>query len=249
MKHLKELPPFQYFGSVDSQDIDLVFFVESLPPTIADCAALCADFSEQYEALFYVDKKINSNLAILENEVLIDAFKGNTDELNNALFATYHLHSQAYPNHIERLLPRDLDLKFLRAARSILSLLTKTDKRAESKIALRGDIQLKMNTLETIDLTKVDWSNSKTDIVDIKKILAFQIGQSLALFCEKEVYTKREIGLIFPQLNPYLNRELTTDFEDLQSHLIHFINALKSIIPTIKSGFDYKYSLSTDYAD
>ena len=217
-----------------------------MPPTIADCAEKCALFSDKYAGLFNTNKKenkkINSNLAIINNGVLIDAFKGNTDELNNALFLTYHLHSQDYPNQIKRLLTRDLDLKFLRAARSILSLLTKTNKRAESKIALRSDIQLKVNTLEIIDLTKVDWSNSKMAIVDIKKMLAFQIGQSLALFCEKEVYTKREIGLIFPQLNPYLNRELNTNFNDLQKHLIHFINALKSIIPTIKSGFDYKYT-------
>jgi hypothetical protein len=246
MKHLKELPPFQHFGSIDSQDIDLVFFIELMPPTIADCAEKCALFNDKYAELFNTNnkenKKINSNLAIINNGVLIDAFKGNTDELNNALFLTYHLHSQDYPNQIKRLLTRDLDLKFLRAARSILSLLTKTNKRAESKIALRSDIQLKVNTLEIIDLTKVDWSNSKMAIVDVKKMLAFQIGQSLALFCEKEVYTKREIGLIFPQLNPYLNRELNTNFNDLQKHLIHFINALKSIIPTIKSGFDYKYT-------
>jgi hypothetical protein len=99
-----------------------------------------------------------------------------------------------------------------------------------------------MSTLETIDLSAVDWSSSKMDITDVKKMLAFQIGQALALFCEKEVYTKRDIGLIFPTLIPYLNRELNTDFNDLQIYLTQFIAALRAIIPTIKSDFDYKYT-------
>jgi hypothetical protein len=243
MKHLKELPPFQYFGSVDSQDIDLVFFVEALPPTIADCAALCADFSAQYAALFDADKKINSNLAIVEKGVLIDVFKGNTDELNNALFITYYLHRQKYPRVIKRLLVRDLDLKFLRSSRSILSLLTKTAQREAVKNALRGDIQLKLSTLETIDLTKLNESNIKIRLVDAKKMLAFQIGQTLALFNRREVYTKSDIALIFPELTPYLNREKGTDFTVLQSFLGQFNGALKDILPTIKSQFEYKYPL------
>jgi hypothetical protein len=242
MRHLKDIPIFQAFGSEDSQDIDLVFFVEIMPNSIAECAEKCALLSAQYAALFNSEKKVNSNLVIIKNGALIDAFKGNTDEVNNALFLTYHLHEQYYPNQIQRLLLRDLDLKFLRASRSIISLLTKTPQRAMIKDALRGGISLKMNTLETVYLCAVDWSSSKMDISDVKKMLAFQIGQTLALFCEKEVYTKREIGLIFPTLNPYLNRELNTDFKDLQIYLTQFIAALKTIIPTIKSEFDYKYS-------
>jgi hypothetical protein len=242
MRHLKEIPIFQTFGSEDSQDIDLVFFLDIMPNSIADCAAKCALLGEEYKALFNSEKKVNSNLVLIKNGVLLDAFKGNTDELNNALFLTYHLHTQYYPNQIQRLLLRDLDLKFLRASRSIISLLTKTPQRAIMKEALRGGISLKMNTLETIDLCTVDWSSSKMDSVDVKKMLAFQIGQTLALFCGKEVYTKRDIGLIFPILNPYLNRELNTDFKDLQDYLTQFIAALKTIIPTIKSEFDYKYS-------
>ena len=243
MKHLAELPPFQYFGSGDSQDIDLVFFIETMPLTITECADKCAIFSESHQMLFVSEKKVNSNLVILRGGILTDTFKGNTDELNNALFLTYHLHQQYYPNHIKQLLPRDMDLKFLRAARSILSFLTKTAQREEIKKALRGDIFLKLEVLEKIELSDIDWSNTKMSILDVKKSLAFQIGQTLALFCEQEVCTKTEIGLIFPQLKPYLNRELETDFIDLQSSLVHFTNALKSKISTMKSRFEYKYQI------
>ena len=136
-----------------------------------------------------------------------------------------------------------MDLKFLRAARSILSFLTKTAQREGIKKALRGDIILKLKVLEKIELSDIDWSNTKMSILDVKKSLAFQIGQTLALFCEQEVYTKTEIGLIFPQLKPYLNRELETDFIDLQSSLVHFTDALKSKISTMKSRFEYKYQI------
>jgi hypothetical protein len=227
MKQLKDIPIFQTFGSEDSQDIDLVFFLEFMPNSIAECAEKCAVLSAQYDTIFNSEKKVNSNLVINKNGVLIEVFKGNTDEVNNALFLTYPLHTQYYPNQIQRLLPRNLDLKFLRAARSILSLLTKTPQRTMIKEALKGDISLKMNTLEIIDLCTIDWSNSKMDIVEVKKMLAFQIGQTLALVGEKEVYTKRAIGLIFPQLMPYFNRELNTNFNELQIYLTQFIVELR----------------------
>ena len=245
MKYLKELPPFQHFGSMDSQDIDLVFFIDVLPSTIVECAEKCVIFSDKYAELFNTNKKvnkpINSNLAIVNNGVLIDVFKGNLDELNNALFLTYYLHPQKYPRAIKRLLIRDLDLKFLRASRSILSLLTKTDQREAIKNALRGTIQLKLSTLETIDLTVLKEDNTKIKLIDVKKMLAFQIGQTLALFYRKEVYSKNDIALIFPELKPYLNREKNTDFNDLQSYLMQFNDALKTIMPNIKSQFEYKY--------
>lgn len=229
MCYLRNLPPFQHFGSMDSEDMDIVFFVDILPPTIADCAAKCADLSVRYATLFSAEKKVNANLAVVENEVVVDVFKGNVDEVNNALFSTYHLHSQYYPSQIKRFLPRDLGLKCLRVARSILSLLTKTAEREAIKNALRGDICLKMSVLHTIDLRYIDWPNSKMPIVDIKKMLAFQIGQSLALFEGKEVYTKSDIGAIYPALKPYLNRELNTNFTDLQSYLVRFNAAVSGL--------------------
>jgi hypothetical protein len=241
MTYLKELPPFQHFGSMDSQDIDLVFFIDTLPSTIVECAEKCLAFNAQYAALFEPIKKLNSNLIVVNQGVIKDAFKGNLDELNNSLLLTYHLHPQYYPNAIKRFLERDVDLKFLRASRSILSVLTKTRHRTAVKNALKGAISLKLNTLENIDLTTIDWSNSKMALEDIKKMLAFQIGQTLALFCGQEVYTKNDIALIFPKLKPYLNREKNTGFNDLQSYLMQFNAALKTIITTIKSDYEYKY--------
>jgi hypothetical protein len=237
------LPSFQYFGSGDSKDLDMIFFIDKIPPTIAEAAAKCAELSELYQTLFASDKTINCNLAIVQNGVLMDSFKGNLDELNNSLMLTYDLHAQVYPNHITKRLIRDVDLKFLRAARSILSHLTKTQHRTIVKNALKGDISLKYNVLEIIDLNNLDWSTAKLDIVEIKKALAFQIGQTLALWNGQEIYTKKEIGLAFPLLKWYLERQPKTDFKDLQTVLDAFTSALKAKMTNMKSGYEYKYQV------
>ncbi len=235
------LPTFQYFGSSDSKDLDIIFFVDEIPPTIVEAAAKCAALSEMYQTLFASDKAINCNLAIVQNGVLTDSFKGNLDELNNSLLATYDLHVQVYPNPITKRLIRDVDLKFLRASRSILSHLTKTQHRIMVKNALKGDILLKYKVLEIIDFNNLDWSNAKLDLLEIKKALAFQLGQTLALWNGQEIYTKKDIGLVFPLLKPYLERQPTTDFKDLQTCLVAFTSALKAKITNIKSGYEYKY--------
>jgi hypothetical protein len=236
------LPPFQYFGSSDSKDLDIIFFVDKIPPTIAEAAAKCAALSETYQTLFATDKIINCNLAIVQNGVLIDSFKGNLDELNNSLMLTYDLHAQAHPNPITKRLIRDVDLKFLRAARSVLSHLTKSQHRIIVKNALKGDIWLKHKVLEVIDLNDLDWSNAKLDSLEIKKALAFQIGQTLALWNGKEIYTKKEIGLAFPILKPYLDRQPNTDFKDLQNALVLFTCALKNKMKNMKYRYEYKYN-------
>jgi hypothetical protein len=237
------LPTFQYFGSSDSKDLDIIFFMDKMPLSVAESAAKCAELNKLYPTLFPTDKIINCNLAIVQNGILIDSFKGNLDELNNSLLLTYDLHVQAYPNHITKQLVRDVDLKFLRASRSILSHLTKTQHRIIVKNALKGDIHLKYNVLQKIDLNNLDWSNAKLDIVEIKKALAFQIGQTLALWNGQEIYTKKDIGIAFPTLKPYLDRQPNTDFDDLQNALIEFTIALKEKLTDIKSGYEYKFKI------
>jgi hypothetical protein len=235
------LPNFQYFGSSDSQDIDILYFIAQLPSSISESAALIASFSAMYKTEFPTVKPINGNLAVCENGRLKTTFKGNLDELNNALFLTYHLHEQVYPNHIERLFVRDVNLKFLRACRSILSYLTKTEQRLMIKEALKGDVQLKCNVLKIIDLRMINFENTKMSLVDIGKGIAFQMGQSLALQQGQELYSKKEIAVFFPILKPYLERKENQNFDDLQAFLQHFIAGLEKQLPEMSFGFEYEY--------
>src|SRR6218665_1710589 len=99
-KILKMKPPiYQIFGSENSLDVDLVFFIEKMPETIAGKLALSKELSQSIDS-FFPGKEINANLAICKNGHLTEVYKGTTDELNNALFYTYDFHKQNQKNQI-----------------------------------------------------------------------------------------------------------------------------------------------------
>ncbi len=231
------LPPYHYFGSQNSQDIDVVFFVSKMPKSINDCAVLVKELCEILAKKKKHSKKVNGNLAILENGTLIEVFKGTVDELNNALFYTYNFHKQDYSLKIITLIERDINLKFLRCARMILSFFTKSKYRYEIKKALNGDIDLKFEILKNRNLFELIEQND----VDLKKILAFQIGQAMALDNGIELYSKDEIGNHYITLKPYLNRELRTSMEDLNIHLSMFLDKLIVKKASMDIKIEYKF--------
>ncbi len=95
--------------------------------------------------------------------------------------------------------------------------------------------------MKIIDLAKMDFRNTKMSFVDIGKGLAFQMGQTLALQQGQELYSKKEIALFFPILKPYLERNETQSFNDLQDFLQLFITGLEKQLPFMPFGFEYKY--------
>lgn len=233
-------PIYQIFGSENSLDLDLVFFIEEMPETILEKLSLSKKLSESIKS-FYPEKQINANLAVQKNGHLIEVYKGTTDELNNALFYTYQNHSQKFDNQITKLLVRDVDLKFLRSTRMILSFLSKTKYRPLIKNALKGDLDEKIQALEKIDLKDIgSFGKNINDLNSIKSI-TFQLGQAISLHDGKELYTKNEIAREFPDLRKYLLREENTDFENLQKWLLNFIVILKNRSFQMKNKEEYKY--------
>ncbi|MBL0287093.1 MAG: hypothetical protein IPQ19_06650 [Bacteroidetes bacterium] len=147
---MNTIPIYQIFGSQNSLDIDVVFFVDKIPDTINNAANLCKQYSELLISTSDKNKKTNANLAVVQNGNLQDVFKGTVDELNNALFYTYALHEQKHVNQITKLSVRDINLKYLRCARMILSFLTKTTYRGIIKQALNTNIQTKLEVLKIL---------------------------------------------------------------------------------------------------
>jgi hypothetical protein len=106
---------------------------------------------------------------------------------------------------------RDLDAKYQRAARVILSFYSRTTHREGVKQALRGDFKAKCAMLSRLDFSvPVDFGKQATPEVDIYKSIAFQLGQSLALAEGVELYTKEDIVLHFPVFATVLRREPIT---------------------------------------
>lgn len=182
-------------GSEDSTDVDVIYVFDALPD-IADCKRFCDGNGNE-----------NGNIIVVKNGVVESAFKGSVDEVNNALFYTYPLHSQEFPLIIQRPVERDVMLKDIKVVRKILSSFSRTQFRCAIKESLRNGWEKRLNTLKNLDYNSIDFSSiPKTSKEDLLKTLAFQIGQAIALHERVELYTKREIAQYFTELRDYLYR-------------------------------------------
>jgi len=218
---------YQIFGSKSSVDVDVCFFVEDLFSINKnhEKVNVCIENSG-----IQSNKKINANLAILRNGIVVDCFKGEKDELNNALFKTYNLHDQKFENHITKLVDRELDLRVQRCTRSLVSYFTRTVLREEAKKALKGSLRAKIDFLTKIDLNNFTDFGKHGSIIEVYKTIAFQLGITLALFDGIELYTKESIIEQYPELKLYVLRE-TSNPEFLNEFIKQFVlKARKQII-------------------
>lgn len=204
-------------GSADSTDVDVVYVVDVLPDA-AECKKFCSE------------KEENRNVMTVADGIVTACYKGTPDELNNSLFRTYGLHEQTCPLIVTREVERIVPIKIVRAMRIILSHLSRSQFRPEIKEALRGSWRQRMRVLLTIisRMEEINFStlNKNMTAEDIKKIIAFQTGQTLALINGRELFTKREIADEYPELELYLYRQKDSDVwnlkmavNDLYSHL------------------------------
>ena len=204
--------------------MDVIYVVDELP-SLQECKTFCSD------------KEENRNLITVENGIVTSVYKGTPDEVNNALLDTYKLHEQEYPLLVERKVERDVHIKAIRAVRCILSHLSRSMFRPEIKNALRGSWSVRIETLQMIydHFDEIDFDSLQNNMSgdDVKKLIAFQIGQVLALTDFVELYTKSEIASYFTDLKPYLYRN-STDNENLKRYLFIFIHCL-----TKNNMFDY----------
>lgn len=210
---------YQVFGSSSSIDLDIVFFVDELK-SIDENHIKVADLIKNTR--FETDKKINGNLAIVHEGVIINCFKGTPDELNNSLFETYYLHQQPFESLVTRMVDRNLDLKMERCARTIVSYFTRTHLRIAAKEALRSNLKTKLDFLQTIKFNQFNDFGKHGAPIEIYKSIAFQLGQTLALMDDLEVFTKESIAVAYPTLEDYLMRKQTSTFK-LQEALEYFV--------------------------
>ena len=149
---------------------------------------------------------------------------------------TYHLHPQTDELLVTRELERCVPLKLVRAVRILLSYMSRTHYRPQVKPALRGTWTDKLNMLDKIDLTTVDFNafhKGEHNRADILKTYAFQIGQVIGLLHNPriEVYTKSEIAekKISEQLKPYLYREDNTDLNFLNDCIRFVVELIRNV--------------------
>lgn len=224
-------------GSSDSTDVDTYYVVDE-ELSFQDAKSFCDSY--KYE---------NANVLTIKDGIVSSCYKGTIDECNNSLYVTYPLHHQNYPLMIERMVSRDLGLKYIRAVRIILSHLSRTFERTRVKEALRSQSFLdKVKCLNSIDFSTIDFSGQIGHMTseDTLKVIAFQFGQALGLAHDKELYTKRSIANQYPNLYPFLYREKNYDIEalnnvknELCTYLSVIVNEEKDGIVTFANGNQY----------
>lgn len=203
--------PFVTLGSEDSRDIDNLYLFSSMP-SLQECKEFCDK------------KKDNRNIAVVENGVVRECYKGTPDELNNSLFYTYSLHKQDFENPISRPVNRIVPLKVFRALRVVLSHLTETFLREKIKFALRSrDFEQRRKSLEEVDFIELDLSR------DYLKTIAFQLSQANALISGKELYTKTELRQRFPELEQLLSRGNNPELEALNKHRDLLLESMEKV--------------------
>ena len=204
-------------GSSDSTDIDIVYVLDYLP-NMLECKAYCDGKGNK-----------NGNIIVIKDGIVVETFKGCVDEVNNGILRTYPLHKQEYPLLITRQVKRDVILKDVRVVRKIVSAFSRTEHRKIIKETLRKGWKERVNLLKTFDYKSFDFTTiKKTTKEDTLKSFAFQIGQALALHDGVELYTKKEIGNYFPDLNNYLQRK-DTDITPLVNYIVRYATLLESI--------------------
>ena len=201
---------YNIFGSHDSIDLDVMVLVDQLPISKIECAKLCEFYDSEFSKI-YPNKKINSNICVIQDGIVIDCYKGDQDETNNMLIYTYHLHKQEFSPIVHRVVERDIELKIHRVYRTVLSFLSRHEDLRESiKFALRSSFKERYKVhCELIDFNHYIGLNLKNKFSTIEyfKTVAFQYGQLLGLFEKVELYTKKDIAENYPNLRSYLYRE------------------------------------------
>lgn len=216
-------PIYQVFGSESSRDLDVIFFIDSLKGTIKENKELVTLYSKEIIS----EKEVNGNLAVLENGIIKECFKGTPDEVNNSCFYTYDLHPQKYPKQILEITERDIYLKVARTIRVLLSFLSKSEYRNLVKDALKSGNTERYKILKSINLRTIKSFGKNLSDIEIAKTIAFQLGQTLLLLSGIEVYTKEKIGTYYPDLIPFLERRENPNFGIIQIYLDFFIALIK----------------------
>ena len=80
---------FAIFGSHDSEDLDVMYFVDELP-TLQECKRLAAQLEAQHQST----KEVDVNLCVVKDCHVVTTYKGTVDEVNNMLHYTTNMHVQ-----------------------------------------------------------------------------------------------------------------------------------------------------------
>jgi len=201
---------YNIFGSEDSTDLDIMFFLDNLPDTVEESKSLCKILDSYYLAEKEIkDREVNSNIAVVKVGSINQCFKGTVDEVNNMILQTYSFHKQDHPLQVSIPMKRNIPVKIYRSLRIMLTFLSRTSYRSSVKAALKSSSLFgKVSVLKAVPFDVVVKEGlEKVTPIEFAKVSAFQIGQCLGLLNGVELYTKNQISYYYRALAPALRRD------------------------------------------
>ncbi len=211
------------YGSDDSIDTDVIIELprDEMPSIQEDRKTMLKGLENQYKIQW------NCVFAVIENGFITDTIYPKTwiDSLNNALYDTYSLHEQLFPNPISGKVPRNYLLAIYKTVRTIMSVLTRTHLRTIIRPVVNGvhPFEYKLEAVNRIFLPDIeDFQQRNMLNADIWKTIAFYLGQNLSLITSGvEIYTKKDLLKHHPSLHKFILRKeiLPEDKYLLQQYL------------------------------
>lgn len=199
---------YNIFGSEDSLDYDIMVYVEDIP-SIVMCKKWCKEYEEELSKI-YTDKPIDVNLAVVKDNMIVDVYKGFPAECNDMIYWTYKRHEQTYAcmvSEVVGLTDEYIHTKVARTVRILISSLSRTVHRPMIKKALKGTFMDQLCILSMISLDSVNILHNKHSNEEVRKHLAFHVGQCIGVLDGMQLFSKSSIGDHYHLLKPYLERE------------------------------------------
>lgn len=235
---MSQKPTIIIHGSEDSLDKDAYVLVGA-PMDKKQAKPICDSY-----------KEINANLIYIENNQVKWVYKGTTDEVQNSILATFHLHhenSQMTCPIVEKT-KRFHGFKAIRTIRGLLSTVSRTQYREIVKKAMVAPtIAEKLQCLENIKIQDVS-DFGKNDKIESLKFYAFQLGQTLSLIKDnEELFTKSQVAKKYPALEVFLYRKETNDIKPIDDMMQEFVKFCKKKFIETPVPFQaiYQYSDSS----
>lgn len=238
---------YNIYGSQDSTDTDVVFYVDKLSAIREDRKRLVSIIKKDFKPDW------NITLAIVKDGIITDCIypKASPESLNNAIFNTYDLHEQDHPCKVLRYVERNTVLAIYKTIRLLCTYLTRTEYRTFIRPTVHWSfsIDLKVNKLLNIKFNElVEFNQPNMVAVDIWKTWCFYVVQNKALLNGLQIYTKADAFRYEPRSYNFIYRkELTKeDKEWFNTYVKTYLYNIKSLGIITKNNV---ISLNAESAD
>lgn len=216
---------YSEFGSLDSLDVDVMFYLHYPLESIKWCKDKAAELK------YKVDKKyVDVNFAVMNSDCrLSSCYKGSIDEVNNMLYYTTWLGFRNKGRFVKKLYPRSFLEKRQRVLRGILSYLSRTAHRKDIKKVL-GKYDQSVDLFKNISIKEItELNKNNVTYQDFCKFMAFQFAQLDALNKDIEIFTKQDAVNRYPELYEFIYRksENADLVEELQKRYIELFESSK----------------------